>query len=394
MASRGYAPLPAYQYGNAMVNFQPLTQAVDKYRAGMDAKYEGDAQREFANAMASGDYQAAQAAIGKVDPKLAMEAGMYPGKRATQDIDLRMKEAKELGGRAQSILDMPDGPEKIAAANQWFQSDPRFQATFQKRGMTNWREDPLSVVRAIHGEALGALDPSKKNGQFGLNPIYGTDAEGNLAIGQLNNRGGMRPVQFPPGFTPREPQKTIDLGTSVVTQGAKSGLPGQALPKDIAGREREEKKGQAQGAAIVDLPRVESNAKSIIEKIEALEKDPNLDSVIGGIQGHMKGWMLTEGQTAAVSRIDELQGGTFLQAFESLKGGGQITEKEGEKATDALNRLRQRGVGEEAYRQALTDFKAEVRRLTELARTKAGGAGAPDAGWRDLGGGVRIRVKP
>jgi hypothetical protein len=97
----------------------------------------------------------------------------------------------------------------------------------------------------------------------------------------------------------------------------------------------------------------------------------------------MKGWMLTEGQADAAGRIDELQGGTFLQAFESLKGGGQISEKEGEKATDALNRLKTRGTSEAAYRQALADFKSEVKRLTALARTRAAGAGKSGAGAQE-----------
>ncbi len=39
--------------------------------------------------------------------------------------------------------------------------------------------------------------------------------------------------------------------------------------------------------------------------------------------------------------LDQVQGGAFLQAFESLKGGGQITQIEGEKATQAIVRAQQ-----------------------------------------------------
>lgn len=37
--------------------------------------------------------------------------------------------------------------------------------------------------------------------------------------------------------------------------------------------------------------------------------------------------------------FDQVQGGAFLQAFETLRGGGAITEKEGAKATAAKNRM-------------------------------------------------------
>lgn len=39
------------------------------------------------------------------------------------------------------------------------------------------------------------------------------------------------------------------------------------------------------------------------------------------------------------TRFDQIKGASFLAAFESLKGGGSITEKEGQKATSAINRM-------------------------------------------------------
>jgi hypothetical protein len=235
-----------------------------------------------------------------------------------------------------------------------------------------------AVMQKILTEKFGG---GKK--QYGLNAVPFTDPEGNTVLGQLHSGGGVEMLKLPPGLKPAAGHDKIDLVTHWLIKDKKTGAVIGMVPKDIEGRARAEKVGQAQGVAQVDLPRVESNAKAMIEKIEALEKNPNLDSVIGGIQGHMKGWMLTEGQADAAGRIDELQGGTFLQAFESLKGGGQISEKEGEKATDALNRLKTRGTSEAAYRQALADFKSEVKRLTALARTRAAGAGKSGAGAQE-----------
>ncbi len=61
------------------------------------------------------------------------------------------------------------------------------------------------------------------------------------------------------------------------------------------------------------------------------------------------------------TRVAQLQGQAFLQAFESLKGGGQITQIEGQKATEAIARL-QSGMNP-------TDMRAAVSELREIVAT-------------------------
>ena len=56
--------------------------------------------------------------------------------------------------------------------------------------------------------------------------------------------------------------------------------------------------------------------------------------------------------------LDQLGGAAFLQAFESLKGGGQITEVEGKKATDAMARLNRA--------QSDGEFELALRELREI----------------------------
>jgi hypothetical protein len=66
--------------------------------------------------------------------------------------------------------------------------------------------------------------------------------------------------------------------------------------------------------------------------------------------------------------MDQLGGAAFLQAFESLKGGGQITETEGKKATDAIARLNRA--------QSDAEFEASLRDLREVmekGRQRLGG---------------------
>ena len=54
--------------------------------------------------------------------------------------------------------------------------------------------------------------------------------------------------------------------------------------------------------------------------------------------------------------LDQIGGAAFLQAFESLKGGGQITEVEGKKATDAIARLN-RAQSDGEFKTSLNDLR-------------------------------------
>ena len=95
----------------------------------------------------------------------------------------------------------------------------------------------------------------------------------------------------------------------------------------------------------------------------------------------MKPFMrLIEGSDAAGYERRQLQieGKTFLEAFESLKGGGAITEIEGAKGTQAISRMN-KAQSEVEYIKAARELQEVVRKGVERARAKAGagGAGAP-----------------
>jgi hypothetical protein len=73
--------------------------------------------------------------------------------------------------------------------------------------------------------------------------------------------------------------------------------------------------------------------------------------------------------------LEQVQGGTFMQAFNNLKGAGQITEQEGAKATAAIARLNARQ-SEEGFAKALMDFdgilaQAQARSQSNTAQTAA-----------------------
>jgi hypothetical protein len=72
------------------------------------------------------------------------------------------------------------------------------------------------------------------------------------------------------------------------------------------------------------------------------------------------------------SKLDQVKGGAFLQAYETLKGGGSITNIEGEKGTLALNRM-STAQSEKEFVTAAREFQGVVRNAVERAKMRVGG---------------------
>jgi hypothetical protein len=79
-----------------------------------------------------------------------------------------------------------------------------------------------------------------------------------------------------------------------------------------------------------------------------------------------------------MSRFDQIKGASFLEAFEALKGGGSITEKEGTKATDAINRM-SISTDEKEFMTAARDLQKIIRTGIATAQARAARAGVPAA---------------
>ena len=95
-----------------------------------------------------------------------------------------------------------------------------------------------------------------------------------------------------------------------------------------------------------------------------------------------------EGSDAASYERRQLQieGKTFLEAFESLRGGGAITEVEGAKGQQAISRMN-KAQSEVEYIKAARELQDVVRAGVERARKKAGAGGAASPGAPAAGGG-------
>jgi hypothetical protein len=118
-------------------------------------------------------------------------------------------------------------------------------------------------------------------------------------------------------------------------------------------------------------------AKSVIDKLIA---HPGLASITGRSAkfGEFAGGVgLSTDAAGALALKKQIEGEAFLQAFQSLKGGGHITEIEGEKATQARARLlSMQDEGE--FVEALEELKGlidiGIARTRARAQQPAGGA--------------------
>jgi hypothetical protein len=86
---------------------------------------------------------------------------------------------------------------------------------------------------------------------------------------------------------------------------------------------------------------------------------------------------------------DQITGAAFSEAFETLKGGGAITEKEGTKATAARNRM-SLAQSEDEFIKAALEYREIVAKGVERAQSKAARATGRMAPTAPAAGGVKF----
>lgn len=132
--------------------------------------------------------------------------------------------------------------------------------------------------------------------------------------------------------------------------------------------------GKAQGEAAAALPNTLAKADQAIALIDEIKQHPGKPYAVG-IAGPLPGIPGTS-QQDFITRIDQLKGQTFLEAYQTLKGGGQITEVEGKKAEAAIARLN-RSQSPKEFDRALDDLREVIKSGRERAGVIAGGQPTP-----------------
>lgn len=132
----------------------------------------------------------------------------------------------------------------------------------------------------------------------------------------------------------------------------------QIMQEKFTMRGEERKKSEQQKKDLMQ-------SKELKRTLDTLLKDPNLEEISGSIQGGFSSseaipaWMKSSAQRKLQPVVNKLKGQQFLQAYQGLRGGGQITEVEGRKAEQAQAALDQ-SMSDEDFKSALSDYSKVI----------------------------------
>lgn len=232
-----------------------------------------------------------------------------------------------------------------------------------------------AILSQIMKRAQGGGDA-----QYGLNPIWGTDENGNPALGVLGNDGSFKKIDTG-GFALSTGTEQIDLGDRFAIKDKRSGEIIGYIPKENYKEAFDTASGSAQGKATAEaqsaLPGARDMAALINSQVEGLKSDPYLNNMLGPVNSRLPN-MSTEAARVQ-AKMDQLSGGAFLQARQMLKGGGAITDFESNKAEQAFIRMNA-AQSPDDFKKALDEFNQAVQDGVRKLEMQSGGASsAPPA---------------
>jgi hypothetical protein len=232
----------------------------------------------------------------------------------------------------------------------------------------------FAVGQGYKGSVMDYIAQQRSGaGEHGLQPIHGVDKDGNPAIIQLGKSGAAVQAKMPEGFRiARDPIK-VDAGTEWILLDPQTRQPVGRQPKDIAGVQEQEAQGKARATLAAGMV----GAKDTIKKIDTfLTNTDGIAQMVGSFDQYRPNWTMGDKGREALTQFNQLKGKAFLEAYAALKGGGAITEMEGTKAGQALERM-DRSLSEKEFMAAVKDFRDAVdigmKKLQLNAGVKPGG---------------------
>lgn len=249
-----------------------------------------------------------------------------------------------------------------------------------------------SLYNADTGAWITPPQGAGNDAEFGLNPQYGTDANGNPVIIQLSKAGTSKQTQLPDGVNlSKEPIK-IDAGTEFILLDPITRQPVGRIPKDLAGAEREKELGTARGKAEASAPQDFQAGQNALDLVQTIRSDPykgrgtGLTSAGNAIPG--------TGGYDFQNKVDQAKSGAFLTAIQQMRGLGALSNSEGGAATAAVARMNT-ATSEGEFDAALNDYEKIVRQGMARAQSKMGGqapGAQPKAGATSSG--VKWSIEP
>jgi len=166
-------------------------------------------------------------------------------------------------------------------------------------------------------------------------------------------------------------------------------------------KEAQVETAKTKASEIAGAPLAYNSAVQTLKNIDAAISHPSREMATGA--SSFMGMIPATGARDYASRIEQLGGTQFLEAYKDLKGGGAISQEEGKKAEKAVARIQDRSLREEDHLQALKEYRDIVEAGAKRALQKMGGrvpegyeaipqmgGTKPAANQRSFTGGARV----
>jgi hypothetical protein len=253
----------------------------------------------------------------------------------------------------------------------------------QKPQKPNFVNAGGSLYNPDTGEWLSPPAGAGNDAEFGLNPQYGVDAQGNPVILQLSKGGTSRQTALPDGVSlAKEPIK-LDAGTHFVLLDPVTRQPVGQIPKDLAGAERAKSEGKALGeadSAYSSLTSKMPGLESVVKKLDSLSADATYTST-GQLIDTGRKQLGLDPRAAAVARSEYIAI-VDNQVLPLLRDtfGAAFTQKEGETLRATLGDPDKSPSEKQAVLKAFIEQK---RRDVEALGSQTGVQPAPTKGVVD-----------
>lgn len=273
------------------------------------------------------------------------------------------------------------------------------QLAGQKQGGSEYSERYAAGQQfGLQGEDLNTFaltgsvpGTARTNVTYGTTPVWGKDSTtGKTGYGVTGSDGSFKLVDTG-GFQPMGPgDVAADRAAGTLT-------------------------GKTEVQAAIDLPAAVQKGEYAVQQLKGLLSTvPNANGVMVPNQGfeeqfgtlgpipvgQMTGAIPGTAKAGFQARLDQVQGAAFLQAFESLKGGGAISEVEGLKAQQAIIRAstaQSREDFEAAIKEAIDIYELGIQRAKDLVTQGVGGRAQQvlgGTGGNVTSGGISWSVEP
>jgi hypothetical protein len=349
------------------------------------------------NALASGDFKGATAqAYGAGDIDTGMALYGHQRTMKADEITDQKSGIDYLVSNTDALMQIPENdPRRADEAMRIIMDSPygqdpnvvsAVQSAIADGKLTNaelkqFQQQLLTPAQRIEGQRYDAEQEytqgrdlaADRAGQEKSENVQGQFVTEDGYLGYLT-RGGKKVVT---DIKVRNNYGIIDMGGGV--RGAFDPRAGTATPlmspEEVGYNAATVETSKANEAARVEaeqgLPEAMSKWNIGISTLEALRDSPGFDSRYGiaSVIPAIPGTDMADTQAL----INQMGGQAFLDAFESLKGGGQITQIEGEKATQAMTILTSQGIRVETAAKAIDDLIVIKRAASARAIAKASG---------------------